>query len=247
MVHHFFGTDPEPVAASTGGSCAGVRRTSGVRKLRDFARVVRAAGFEASVNHVAPLGPVVKAGTGPEQTSMGSPPPFGGRVESAGPRVAVIDTGITSQVRPDGWLSGVERREGSNIDGLTLLPSPEDRFLDFAAGHGTFAAGIVAQVAPAAEVAAYAAVDTDGIGSEVCIGEAMVEAAREGASILNLSLGGPTLDNQPLLAIEVALDIINEIERDEQREILVVAAAGNDGVKRPCWPPPRGASCPSPR
>jgi subtilisin family serine protease len=111
-------------------------------------------------------------------------------------------------------------------------PSTPNGFLDFGAGHGTFTAGIAAQVAPDAELAIYRALDSDGIGSETSVAGAMLQAVEDGARILNLSLGEQTVDDQPLLAIEVALDLI--AERDP--EVLVFAAAGNDGSSRPCWP-----------
>ena len=60
----------------------------------------------------------------------------------------------------------------------------------------------------------------------------MVRAVDDGAKVLNLSLGVNTVDDQPLLAVEVALDLI--AERDP--EVLVLAAAGNDGSSVPCWP-----------
>ena len=235
MVQRSFGAEPEPVAGLLDRVVRWRNAKLGPKQLRNLARLVRAEGYEASVAHVSPLGPIVKGGTGPEPTAMTSPPAYSVTTTNAGPRVAVIDTGITAQQRGDGWLSGVERTD-RNIDELSVLPDAGDPYLDFAAGHGTFAAGVVAQVAPSADVAAYAAMDTDGVGSEVRVAESMVEAARDGASVLNLSLGGPTLDNQPLLAVEVALDILGEIEREEQREILVIAAAGNDGSRRACWP-----------
>lgn len=96
--------------------------------------------------------------------------------------------------------------------------------------------GIVQQVHPTADIRVYRAVDSDGIGSELRVGCAMIRAVREGAEILNLSVGLQTIDDGPPVALEAALEIIGEIERDEGRDVLVVAAAGNYGDTRPCWP-----------
>jgi hypothetical protein len=202
-------------------------------KLDQIARSIRSSGRQASVNHIAPLHPMIKGEGGPEPTKAKAPfPPrfVRERLEvQQHVRVAVIDTGIGEKPRTDGWLANVGGSD--NIDPLDAIPFP-DGFLDFAAGHGTFAAGIVERVAPRASVSAYRAVDSDGVGSEVDVACAMVQAAADGAHIINLSLGAETLDDQPLLAIEVALDILAE----RFPEVLVVAAAGNTGAARPVFP-----------
>jgi subtilisin family serine protease len=200
----------------------------------DIARLLRRSGFTAAANHIEPLAPVIKGEGGPEPTQvrLEFPPAFTQETEHA-TVVAVIDTGITSQRRSDGWLSSVAR-EADNIDLLDDIPARGgDGFLDFGAGHGTYAAGVVQQVAPAADLRVYKAVDSDGIGSEVDVACAMVQAVRDGAQIINLSLGVQTIDDQPPVAIAAALDLINELTKGE---VIVVAAAGNDGNRRPCWP-----------
>jgi len=210
-------------------------------QLDEIARSVRASGHQASVNHVPPLGLIIKGGTGPEPSALAEWQFTAPDAAASQVKVAVIDTGITDQARPDGWLTGIARvadnaaeTTSGNVDVLDTLPGNGDGFLDFAAGHGTFVMGIIAQVAPGAEIVAYRAVDTDGVGTEVDVACAMVRAVREGARILNLSLGGPTLDDQPLLAVEVALELIDEMEGGQ--DVIVVTAAGNDASSRPCWP-----------
>lgn len=201
------------------------------RRFVSIARLLRRSGFSAAANHIAPLAPVAKGRGGPEPSDgrVEFPPRFA--QESQNPMsVAVIDTGITEELRGDGWLTGVPR--GDNIDLLDDLPT-QDTFLDFAAGHGTFAAGVVQQVAPAADLRVYKAMDSDGIGSEVDVACAMLRAVSDGARILNLSLGVQTIDDQPPVAIAAALDLIDE---QTKGEVLVIAAAGNDGNRRPCWP-----------
>lgn len=202
-----------------------------VERLTDIARLIRIGGHQASVNHITPLGPVVKGRGGPENTSakLRHPPSYAGKAAGAPVRIAIIDTGITAEQRTDGWLRGLVTAD--NVDPLDDLPSPNG-FLDFGAGHGTFAAGIVAQVAPDAELVMYRAMDSDGVGSEAAVACAMVRAVEAGAKIINLSLGVETIDGQPLVAIEVALDLIAELDP----EVLVFAAAGNDGSTLPCWP-----------
>jgi len=206
--------------------------TRGAR-LTELAGALRARGVPASVNYVTPMGVVAKGLGGPEPSAAKNVP----RRPDPGPgepvRVAVIDTGIAGTERGDGWLTGLVRP--GNVDPLDDLPRP-DGFLDFGAGHGTFVAGVVEQVAPGAELVVYRALDSDGIGDKVDVACKMVTAVREGAQILNLSFGLEALDDRPPVAFEVALEIIDEIAAQEERDLLVVAAAGNFGRERPCWP-----------
>ena len=105
--------------------------------------------------------------------------------------------------------------------------------LDFAAGHGAFVAGVVQQVAPEAALSVYAAVDSDGVGSELRVAEQLLLAVREGAEIVNLSLGVQTVDDAMPLALTVAFELLEEEGRDD---VLLVAAAGNDGGRCPRGP-----------
>jgi hypothetical protein len=202
------------------------------QRLNDIARLLRQRGFSASVNHIAPLGPVGKG--------LGGPEPSDGRLvfpgeQVGGVQVAVIDTGIAQRRRPDGWLAAVPR--GGNIDPLDAFPAPSgDGFLDFGAGHGSFVAGILQQVEGAADIRVIRALDSDGIGSDEQVACAMVQAVQDGARILNLSLGTETLDDQPPTALEVALEIIGELEQQRGEKVVIVAAAGNFASSRPCWP-----------
>ena len=195
----------------------------------------RSLGHAAAVNNVTPTGPVSKAIGGPEPTV----PPPGSTPDGPCPgtpcQVAVIDTGITPELRADGWLAAVPR--GGDTDPLDAFPTPGgDGMLDLDAGHGTFVAGIIQQTAPDADIRVYRAVDSDGIGGELEVACAMIRAVRDGAQIVNLSLGCQTQDDVPPIALQAALDVIAEIEQQDGREVIIVAAAGNFGDERPCWP-----------
>lgn len=213
---------------------------AGGARMAEIAAALRARGVPVSPNHVTPMGIVAKGLGGPEPSEGPGPDNERGEpsdAEGRHIRVAVIDTGIARRKRSDGWLAALVRRDGDNgnIDRLDALPK-RNGYLDLGAGHGTFGAGIVQQVAPGADLAVYRALDSDGIGTEVDVACAMVRAVREGAEILNLSLGMETLDDQPPVVFEVALELIDELAAKAGREVLVVAAAGNFGHARPCWP-----------
>ena len=135
-----------------------------------------------------------------------------------------------------GW-NGLAKRD--NIDPLDDFP--KDGTLDLGAAHGNFTAAIVQQVAPGADIAVYKALDSDGVGDEVRVASAMVRAAREGVKkhqqvIINFSVGIQTADDERPVAFDVAMEMLAELEETSGREIKVVAAAGNFGHDRPCWP-----------
>jgi hypothetical protein len=203
---------------------------------------LRLAGYQASMNHVTPLGYVTKSDpteTGPEPTErrVGFPAvtrPDGWRDVT----VAVVDTGLSDQARDDGWLDGITA-DAADVDPLY----EDDRtatdglgYFDHCAGHGTFVAGIVRQVAPYATVLARRAVGRDGIGVDVDIAIAVVQAYEAGAEIINLSLGTEMPHDQPPVASMVALEIIGERSAAGGRDVVVVAAAGNNGNRRPVFP-----------
>jgi Subtilase family len=229
------GMQPEEVecAALHGRVVRLTRPDMGPHELADLARALRVLGFTASLTNITPTAPVSK--------SIGSPipaQPQGDFHPVSGPgqpaKVAIIDTGIAGQERTDGWLQDIQ----GELDPLDAFPPPNgDHYLDVDAGHGTFVAGIIQQVAPGAQITVYRAVDSDGIASEVAVACAMIRAVVEdGARIINLSLGCHTHDNVPPIAIAAALDAIAEWEHQHGTKVVIVAAAGNYGNKIPCWP-----------
>lgn len=207
-------------------------RGASADQLVELARTVRKQGYEASVDHIVPLGVVCKGEGGPALTLLSSAVPSPEPGDHA-VRVAVIDTGVAIPDREHEWHAALGT--GDNRDLLDAFPAPGgDGLLDAAAGHGAFASGIVQQVDPAGFLAVHRAIDSDGIGSEVRVAEMLLTAIREaGAEIVNLSLGAQTVDDQPLLALQVAFELLSEGGYDD---VLLVAAAGNYGDSRPCWP-----------
>jgi thermitase len=225
---------------------APLRRYVAARSPRELVadrdEIRAATGAEVDLNYVATAGHVVKADDYPRGTAAHrcySPHWIRCHRVTRDITVAVIDTGINNLSRTDGWLTGIPEIP-ANIDPLDVFPVTVqngqivrgDGLLDLAAGHGSFVTGVVEQVAPAATIRVYRAVDTQGMGTSYDVANAMVQAARDGADILHLSLGLMTVDNQAPVAFTTAVQTI----RSERTGVVIVASAGNMGLQAPMYP-----------
>ena len=233
-----------------------IRLVSSERRLDDLldtVRYLRVRGCPASLNYVMPLagdrppnGPGGgNGGNGDNQEAVGKgvghpePAPelprfteYASRFPAAKDEiiVAVIDGGIPQWKRADEWLVDV-RRTPTNVDPLDAMPA--DGRLDVMAGHGSMVAGIVAQVAPHAEIRVYRTAGTDGLSTEADVAAAMLRAVRDGARIVNISMGCQPADGVEPLAMSAAVSQIRATYGDS---VVMVAAAGNFGDTQPCWP-----------
>jgi hypothetical protein len=175
-----------------------------------------------------------------EQSFAGSPatPPapadpgwvVGPPAGAPGCRIGVIDTGFAD-------FSGTA--QGGRAQGIDQAPlsvdvpdaDPVDGKLDWEAGHGTFIAGQLRHALPGGTIVVLKGLDGFGSIEEADLGHLMVLIGRRGIDVLNLSLGGYTLDDEPPAGVAAALARLVF-----QRDLVVVAAAGNKGVDRPFWP-----------
>ena len=231
----------EPVAELDGKVIRLRNRRGDPIELAHLAANLRRQGVPISVNYLTPMGGYIKGVTTPESTAGAAPvwpKAMGKRKKDKTPvRVVIIDTGIYGGRRGDGWLTGLEtKRNRGDLD-----DSPKNGFLDLAAGHGTFCAGIVQQIVPEAQIVASKMLDSDGLAHELRVARALVSEVREGLRagqhvIVNLSFGAETADDERPIALDVALEIIDEESRQAGLETVVVAAAGNFGHERPCFP-----------
>ncbi|HEX8631696.1 MAG TPA: S8/S53 family peptidase [Catenuloplanes sp.] len=219
-------------------------------------KTLRAQGITAAPNIVVPLGTdvdpppgdgggsghIIKGDNYPSATAGPGPypPPNVTTNAATDVRVAVIDTGITPEMRADGWLAGVTRAS-DNTDPLDILPDNGagggDGRLDWFAGHGTFAAGVVQRVAPDCEIVAYRFTRSDGLGTAQDVANAMLlaaeEAARDGVRlIINASLGTPGIGGEAPLSLSDAVATMKE----KYPDVLIVASAGNNGSTEPMYP-----------
>ncbi|MFD0818325.1 S8 family serine peptidase, partial [Micromonospora zhanjiangensis] len=146
--------------------------------------------------------------------------------EGAGVTVGICDTGIwrlAGSWHPL-WLGGAYLPEVDDEDALYVsadLLAPQG-------GHGTFVAGVVRQAAPGVRVDPEQALNPTGIGDESTVVAALGRLGPD-VSVINLSLGGFTLDDLPSLPLANAVAAL-------PKTTAVVAAAGNAGISRPVWP-----------
>ena len=203
------------------------RATADVRA--DLARL-RGQRVTANINLVMPLGYVVKADSYPTLTT--GPGGFPAQHIDETIRVAIIDTGRAAAQRHDAWDTGVVP---TGTDPLNVV-APLDRN-DWFAGHGTFTAGIVRQIAPTCEVLVYRFTGPDGLGTDDAAADMFIEAADDAARdgrrlVINASFGAPAVDDATPLAMREAVEYI----AGRYPEVLIVASAGNDGIDEPFYP-----------
>ncbi len=147
------------------------------------------------------------------------------RATGEGVVVAILDTGVDLE-HPSlqahlgsGHYDYVDddddpTEEGNGID------DDGDGHIDESYGHGTHAAGLVALVAPDAEILVYRVLDADGRGHPIVIAQAIEDAIDAGAEVINISFG---MEGKP------DSKVLREAFKTAKRhEVSVVAAVGND-------------------
>lgn len=141
--------------------------------------------------------------------------------DGQGVRIAVLDTGMFEHE----WLKSVQLAPSSD----DVWDVEHDGYADAEAGHGTFIAGQIAQVAPSASVYAVKVLNSHGVGDDLSVAAAISQLPAD-IDVVNLSLGGYTDRDVAPLALSTALRAV------AQKGGAVVAAAGNHGSSRPFWP-----------
>ena len=146
--------------------------------------------------------------------------------------VAILDTGID----PDHELFDGRARSGWDFvdddpdadDDRAGLDADDDGLPDESWGHGTHVAGIVAQVAPDAEIVGYRVLDSEGTGRVFAVAAAIFDATDRGVDVINLSFG---LDHQSKSKM-----LRDALKYAKNSGVIVVAAAGNEGLGHKRYP-----------
>ncbi|WP_433078485.1 S8 family peptidase [Dactylosporangium sp. CA-052675] len=174
--------------------------------------------------HGGPFGPPVAADAPPSKLA-----PSAGGASSV--RVVVMDTGVyVDSPLPAGCYSAT----AENVE--TVLDGDNDGELDSDVGHANFIAGVVVQGTDAAQIRIVKVLDSFGMCTEADLAAAITGLTD--VDVLNLSLGGFSVGDQPPAILSAALStFLSGTGR------VVVAAAGNDGIHdRPFWPAAFAAS-----
>ncbi len=144
-----------------------------------------------------------------------------------GVTVAIIDTGVSPHtlvapsIIPGGFdfvlnsSNTAETGDGLDNDG--------DGFTDEMIGHGTFIAGLVLRVAPAADILPVRVMDDEGISSTFLLTAGVYHAIDQGADVLNISMGA-TLPSTVLS---------DAIAAAHAAGMHVVSSVGNEGNESP--------------
>ena len=139
--------------------------------------------------------------------------------------VAVLDTGVDS-TQPD--------LQGAPVPGRDVVNNDADPTDDH--GHGTYVAGIagargnnalgVASLCWSCAVMPVKVLGADGTGSYSNVAAGITWATDHGARVITMSLGGAASSTTLSAAVDYA----------RQRDVVVVASAGNDGTTTPNYP-----------
>ncbi|MEQ9097354.1 MAG: S8 family serine peptidase [Phycisphaerales bacterium] len=145
--------------------------------------------------------------------------------------VAAIDSGLdpahpvlAGKLAPGGWNFITGTPDVADVgDGID---SDGDDLIDESVGHGTMVAGLIARIAPDANILPLKVLDSDGLTNTFLMVEAIFYAIDNGAHIANVSMG----TTRQTLVIDAALA--------EARDagMLVVASTGNEDDSNPRFP-----------
>ncbi|MHC4338717.1 MAG: S8 family peptidase, partial [Planctomycetota bacterium] len=149
----------------------------------------------------------------------------------AGVVVAVVDTGIdfthpflAANIEPGGFDFIGE--DGDPSEERDFTDNDGDGLLDEQFGHGTFVASLVLSVAPEARILPVRALNDEGFGTTATVAAGIVWAVDAGARVVNVSVDIPSAPDAVKEAIHYA----------EEREVVVVGAAGNDELNQVVFP-----------
>jgi subtilisin family serine protease len=163
--------------------------------------------------------------------------------KGAGTTVAVVDTG--AQLGHPALKENFNRVarydfvDDDNNPSEPSFASDEDSRNNEVVGHGTHVAGIVDLVAPKAKIMPLRVLDREGYGTSFHIAEAISFADRNGADVINLSLGVP---DSTLLGLFPPKLLREKVVEANQHGTVVVAAAGNYNNLVPTYPAARGTT-----
>ena len=165
----------------------------------------------------------------PAYASVEPYPSVRGDNGGAGVLVYLADTGLLESAdKGYAWLAGVQ---ADDIDPLPpKLPGGVQPIPAYT-GHGTFVAGVMRTMAPAAEIVVRNAFSIAGSQLESDLVTRLEDELRRGVDIFHLSIAARSRHDLPLIAFEQWLKRLHQCKGS-----ICIAPAGNDGHRRPNWP-----------
>ncbi|MEH0981348.1 S8 family peptidase [Micromonospora sp. CPCC 205556] len=153
---------------------------------------------------------------------IGAPAAWAAGRDGAGVEVAVLDTGVDAG-HPDLASRIVEAKDFSGTGSAQDGHGHGTHVASTIAGSGGASDGLRKGVAPGARLLVGKVLDDGGSGSESWIIEGMEWAARSGAKVINMSLGGSATDGTDPMS-----QALNDLTAETGA--LFVVAAGNEGA-----------------
>ncbi len=156
-------------------------------------------------------------------------PAVSGEHAGAGVLIYQADTGLLDDAASThSWLAGVQ---AADIDPLPpKLPGGVQPIPPYA-GHGTFVAGVIRCMAPAADIVVANAFSIAGSQLESDLVTRLEDELRRGVDIFHLSIAARSRHDLPLIAFEQWLNRLNQYKGS-----ICICPAGNDSSRRPNWP-----------
>lgn len=176
--------------------------------------------------------------TDPEAVVDALWPPRSTDSAGEGVHISVVDTGLLDGVAGWApWLAGVTPDSKADVDNpdtfdVAANKPGSDGYADPYAAHGSFIAGVIRCVAPASTVVVERIFGPSGLVSETDMIRQIWQGLARSPDIISLSAGGYTRNDAPPLGLR-------HLWRDrlsQQGGVVLVAAAGNNGARRPFWP-----------
>jgi len=187
----------------------------------------------ATPDHVLTVAPALSVcpATEPQPVYDGAEPypSVIGNNAGAGVLVYAADTGLLAGADDAcSWLTGVR---AADIDPLPpKLPGGIQPIPPYS-GHGTFVAGVMRAMAPAAEIIVSNAFSIAGSQLESDLVTRLEDELHHGADIFHLSIATRSRHDLPLIAFEQWLKRLHQT-----KGTVCIAPAGNDSDRRPNWP-----------
>ena len=137
---------------------------------------------------------------------------------------------VTNTGNPHAWLAGVKGTLDP-VEDMTNAQQNQPQTISPYEGHGTFVAGVLRCMAPAAQVHVANIFKVAGSTLETHLARQLDKALAHGYDLFHLSVTAPTRNDLPLISFEGWLRRLRSY-----KGVACIAAAGNSGSALPSWP-----------